>query len=105
MPESKPRDEFVSATLLEMDRRGCDRYPCLRRPAVRVLARPSFQSYHAIVRMAFRSTACFEKPFETGTILAIQWPGIPVFSILSARYGAPQQADGTWLLGCTLSRS
>ena len=111
MPESKPQDEFVSAnTLLEMDRRGCDRYPCLRRPAVRVLARPSFQSYHAIVRdVAFRSIGLLlEKPFDTGTILAIQMRSRHTgFSgILSAQVQhTTQQADGTWLLGCTLSRS
>jgi hypothetical protein len=109
--EAKPEDDFLKAnTLLEIDRRGVDRYPCLRRPAVRVLARPSFQSYHALVReVAFRSIGLLlEKPFEAGTVLAIQMRSRHTgFSgILSAQVQhTTQQADGTWLLGCTLSRS
>jgi hypothetical protein len=111
MADSTPDDDFFKAnTLLEIDRRGVDRYPCLRRPAVRILARPSFQSYHAIVRdVAFRSIGLLlEKPFDAGTILAIQMRSRHTgFSgILSATVQhATQQPDGTWLLGCTLSRS
>src|SRR5471032_1834029 len=111
MPEARPSDDHQSSnTLLDIDRRGCDRYPCLRRPAVRILARPSFQSYHAVVRdVAFRSIGLMiEKPFDTGTILAIQMRSRHAgFSgILSAQVQhATRQDDGTWLLGCTLSRS
>jgi hypothetical protein len=111
MPEALPSDDYQLAhTLLEIDRRECDRYPCLRRPAVRLLARPSFQSYHAVVRdVAFRSVGLLvEKPFDAGTVLAIQMRSRHAgFSgILSATVQhATQQPDGTWLLGCTLSRS
>jgi hypothetical protein len=111
MPEALPSDDCQAThPLLEIDRRGSDRYPCLRRPAVRLLARPSFQSYHAVVRdVAFRSIGLLvEKPFDAGTILAIQMRSRHAgFSgILSAQVQhATQQADGTWLLGCTLSRS
>src|SRR5580704_5104169 len=111
MPEAFPSEEHPgSPTLLEIDRRGFDRYPCLRRPAVRLLARPSFQSYHAVVRdVAFRSIGLLvEKPFDGGTVLAIQMRSRNAgFSgILSAQVQhATQQEDGTWLLGCSLSRS
>jgi hypothetical protein len=111
MSEATPSDDVhITNTLLEIDRRGCERYPCLRRPAVRLLAKPSFQSYHAVVRdISFRSIGLLlEKPFEAGTILAIQMRSRHAgFSgILSAKVQhAAQQADGTWLMGCTLSRS
>ena len=111
MSEAMPADDLhITNTLLEIDRRGCDRYPCLRRPAVRLLAKPSFQSYHAVVRdISFRSIGLLvEKPFDIGTILAIQMRSRHAgFSgILSAQVQhATQQADGTWLMGCTLSRS
>ena len=111
MPEAFPPDDHPdSPTLLDIDRRGFDRYPCLRRPAVRLLARPSFNAYHAVVRdVAFRSIGLMvEKPFDTGTVLAIQMRSRHAgFSgILSAQVQhATRQEDGTWLLGCTLSRS
>jgi hypothetical protein len=111
MSEEYPSDDrHRTNTLLEIDRRGCDRYPCLRRPAVRLLAKPSFQSFHAVVRdIAFRSIGLMvEKPFDIGTVLAIQMRSRHTgFSgILSAQVQhATRQPDGTWLLGCTLSRS
>ena len=111
MPEATPPDDYlVTHSLLEIDRRGTERYSCLRRPAVRLLARPSFQSYHAVVRdVSFRSIGLMvEKPFEAGTVLAIQMRSRHAgFSgILSAQVQhSTQQADGTWLMGCTLSRS
>jgi hypothetical protein len=97
-------------TLLEIERRCAERYPCLRRPAVRVLAKPSFQPHHAIVRdVSIRSIGLIvEKPFSNGTILAIQMQTRHAgFSgILSAQVQhSTQQRDGTWFLGCTLSRS
>jgi len=97
-------------TLNELDRRNRERYPCLRRPTVRVLARPSFQPHHAIVRdVSVRSIGLIvEKSFEPGTILAVQMRKCHAgFSgILSAQVQqASSQPDGTWFLGCTLSRS
>ena len=111
MPEALPLDDrHITHSLLDIDHRGSDRYPCLRRPAVRLLAKPSFQSYPAVVReIAFRSIGLLlEKPFEVGTVLAIQMRSrYAGFSgILSAQVQhAKPQADGAWLLECTLSRS
>ena len=108
------RDEVPASdgpdTLNEVDRRTRERYPCLRRPTVRVLARPSFQSYNAIVRdVSVRSIGLVvEKAFAPGTILAVQMQTRHAgFSgILSAQVQhATPQPDGTCFLGCTLSRS
>lgn len=105
-----PLDPDTGDTLLEIDRRMLERYPCNRRPAVRVLARPSFQPHHAVVRdISIRSIGLIlDRPLEIGTILAIQLrtKHVGFSGILSARVEhSTQMADGTWHLGCTLARS
>ena len=111
MPE-KPiatKDESRPAAV-EIDRRFSERYLCCRQPPVRVLAKPSFQPVHARVHdITTRSIGLiFERPFDVGTVLAIQLQTKHAgFSgILSGRVQhATKQPDGTWRVGCTLSRS
>lgn len=102
--------DVLNDTMLEIERRSAERYPCLRRPAVRVLARPSFQTHYAVVRdVSIRSIGLIvETAFEVGTILAVQMQTRHAgFSgILSAKVQQiTPQPDGTSFVGCTLSRS
>jgi hypothetical protein len=80
---------------------------------VRLLARPSFQSYWAVVRgVSARSIGlAIAQRFEPGAVLAIQMQRkrAGVSDILSAKvrqvFPAPTVApSGGWLLDCSLSR-
>jgi hypothetical protein len=85
------------------------RYPCVRSTTVRLLARPSFQSYRASVNdVSIREIGLIvERSFELGTVLAIllQTEHAGLSGILSAtvRQAMPR-SDGYWLLDCSLSR-
>ena len=97
-------------TPLQVDRRFMERYPCSRLPAVRVLAKPSFQPSQARVHdVSVRSMGLImDRAFDVGTILAIQLQSKHAgFSgILSGHVKhATEQPDGSWLIGCVLSRS
>jgi hypothetical protein len=111
MPEAPlPIKEGSKPATLEMERRFSERYRCCRQPPVRLLAKPSFQPVHARVHdITTRSMGLIlDRPFDVGTVLAIQLQTKHAgFSgILSGRVQhSTQQADGTWRVGCTLSRS
>ncbi len=95
---------------VDIERRSRERIPCTRAPMVRVLARPSFQSFRAIVRDVSASgiglvlTRCF----EPGTLLAIQMQtsqaGFSGILTAQVKHATPQPG-GLWLLGCSLSRN
>jgi hypothetical protein len=106
LPQAPPTAEFSCTD----DRRALGRYHAPRNPHVRLIARPSFQAYQAVVRDLSVSGMglLLDHPFEIGTVLAIQ--------LRQARHGlscilsgkvihATAQPDGRWLVGCELSRS
>ena len=111
MPEEPTSTKEGSRPVVaEIDRRFSERYRCCRQPPVRVLAKPSFQPVHARVHdITTRSMGLIlDCPFDVGSVLAIQLQTKHAgFSgILSGRVQhATKQPDGTWRVGCMLSRS
>jgi hypothetical protein len=96
--------------LTEIERRNEERYRCCRCPAIRVLAKPSFQPYHGYVYdVAMGSMGLiFDRPFDVSTVLAIQLQTRHAgFSgILSGQVDhCTLREDGKWHVGCTLSRN
>ncbi len=91
------------------DRRMSERYRCSRQRYVRLVARPSLQSFQASVRdFSMRSLGILiDKPVEPGTVLAIQLrsahAGLSCLLSGEVKHATPQ-ADGHWLLGCSLTR-
>ena len=76
---------------------------------VRLLARPSFRSYRALLRdVSFRGIGLLvEEPLDVGTVLAVQLQSkhTQVSGILTAtvRHATPLP-DGTCVVGCSLNR-
>jgi PilZ domain len=110
MPEptdSLQADQEIAA--LEAERRREERHRCNRFLMIRVLAKPSFQSYRAIINdISKRSIGLvMVRAFEPNTLLAIQLQSkhTGVSGILTAqvRRTVPLP-NGNWFLGCSLSR-
>ncbi len=89
-------------------------YRCGRRPLVRMLARPSFQALWASAReISVRGIRLVvDRPFEPGTVLAIQLQrklsglsGILTAQVQQLLPGESIGEKGRWLLDCSLSRS
>jgi hypothetical protein len=109
LPPTSPTDTHAENPTLA-DQRSRKRYRCVRSTMVRLLARPSFQSYQASVHdVSLREMGLIvERSFDPGTILAVllQTKNAGISGILSAQVRqAIAQSDGYWLLDCTLSRS
>lgn len=90
--------------------RSLVRFPCTGRPIVRLLERPSFKCWMAmVVDFSERGLGLlFHRHLEPGTVLAIELKGRRhgVSRILSVRVvHATAQADGNWLIGCELNMS
>jgi PilZ domain len=105
-----PAPESAGDAADTVDRRELGRYPAPRNPHIRLLARPSFQAYQAVVRdLSVNGMGLLlDQRFEVGTILAIQLRQAHqgLSCILSGKVThATRQPDGQWLIGCTLSRS
>ncbi len=105
------RDPVVSTQpdRAEGERRLPGRRPSNRLPFVRVCARPSFRSFDAVIRDASSDGLGLVVPccFEPGTVLAIQLQAREAgFSgVLTGRVvHATPLPDGTWVVGCLLSR-
>jgi hypothetical protein len=103
-------EEEAGPPSFEVERRFTERYRCCRQPVVRVLAKPSFQPYQArVFDVSLRSIGLIlDRSFEAGTVLAIQLQTKHAgFSgILSAHVRhSTRQPDGSWRVGCTLSRN
>jgi hypothetical protein len=91
------------------DRRALDRFVCIRPHVVRIMVRPALLSYQATIRnftrVSFGISAT--QSFDPGTVLAIQLrvAKTGLSCVLSATVMRCQpEADGTWFLGCKLSR-
>ena len=105
MPE---QDVIVSIAADPVRHRILARFPCHGRPMVRLLERPSFQCWMAMVHdfSARGLGLLFHRPLETGTVLAVQLRhrhhGLS--RILSVRvvHSTPQ-SDGNFLIGCQLN--
>jgi hypothetical protein len=89
-------------------------YQCGRKPLVRVLARPSFQALWASAReISMRGIRLVvDRPFEPGTVLAIQLQrklsglsGILTAQVQQLLPGESVGEHGRWFLDCSLSRS
>ena len=97
-------------SLADLERRSQPRFICYRRPLVRFLIKPSFESHRAFLQEVSPNGVrlLFTRPLDVGTILAIQLPSgsTGLSHILSAqvKYAIPEQDHG-WRLGCRLSRS
>jgi hypothetical protein len=97
MPDSEPVRHRILA-----------RYPCHGRPIVRLLERPSFQCWMAMVHdfSAHGLGLVFHRALDAGTVLALQLRqrhhGLS--RILSVRvvHSTPQP-DGNYLIGCELN--
>jgi PilZ domain-containing protein len=94
----------------ETDRRDTQRSPCDEVRPVRLLARPSFQSFPAFIREFSRRGVglIFMRPLEPGTLLAMQLrrrqAGISDILTAQVRHATPL-GDRYWAIGCRLSRS
>jgi hypothetical protein len=93
--------------LPRVERRAWKRYPCPRRPIIRVLTRPSFVVREATVLDVSRGGIglLMAERLEPGTVLALQLQAKHTGQsrILSARVVyANQQPDGSWRVGCAL---
>jgi hypothetical protein len=92
-----------------INRRGTDRYACSRPREVQVMARPVFQSYQAAIHNFTRKGIglIVHHEFEQGAILAIQLrsgaTGLSCVLSATVRHRS-RLADGSWLIGCSLSR-
>jgi hypothetical protein len=105
---SGPEDTRLEDTPVQLERRELERLACRHSPFVRVLARPSFQMYRAFLQDISPQGLglVLDRSFEVGTLLAIQLRTVHagVSGILTARViHATPQADGSWLLGCSLN--
>jgi hypothetical protein len=109
LPPTSPTDIHAESPSLA-DQPAHQRYPCVRSTVVRLLARPSFQSFQASVYdVSIREIGLIVgRSFDPGTMLAVllQTKNAGISGILSAKVReASPQSDGYWLLDCTLSRS
>jgi hypothetical protein len=109
MPESGSLQRESNETAAGLERRQQERRRSARCPFVRVLARPSFQPYEAIVHdVSFLNLGIImPRTFEPGTVLAVQLQvrHAGFSGILTGRViHSSQLADGNHLNGCTLSR-
>ena len=85
-----------------------ERQPCKCRHTIRVLARPGFHRYTALIMDV---SVCgigllIPERLEAGTVLALQLQGrhMGLSRILSARVlSASQHPDGNWYMNCALS--
>jgi hypothetical protein len=105
-----PRDAPTTGENDLPDRRQVARYSCHQRARVRFIARPSFRPYRAVLRDISTNGIglVLDHRLEPGTVMAIQlrskFTGLS--GILSAKCThCTPLPNGTWLLGCTLSRS
>jgi hypothetical protein len=106
-PELFDAEREIAA--LDADRRGEERHRCNRFLMIRVLAKPSFQSYRAIINdISKRSIGLVMiRAFEPDTLLAIQLQSkhTGVSGILTAQVKRTVLLpNGNWFLGCSLSR-
>jgi hypothetical protein len=91
------------------DRRAEGRYPAGGPRRVLLLAWPSLREYQAVLHDVSRQGVGLrtQEPFAPDTLLALRLPGrlpgLPNLLTATARH-ATAQADGTWLVGCDLSR-
>lgn len=88
--------------------RNLVRFPCTGRPIVRLLERPSFKCWMAmVVDFSVRGLGLlFHRRLEPGSVLAVELKGRRhgVSRILAVRVvHATAQADGNWLIGCELN--
>src|SRR5437868_2577357 len=88
------------------EQRDGKRFRCSRPRLVRLLARPSFQSFRAVVHnVSARGLGLIlGRALEVGTVLAVQLRGSRqegLSCILTARVQhCTRQANGNWLVGC-----
>ena len=93
-----------------VEHRAAPRYRSARRPALRVVARPTFRCVRAVVRdVSVRGLALLvAERFEPGTVLAVELRERDgeVSGVLTARVRHLRRAPGDlWLVGCSLSRT
>ena len=102
------------ATEPQAQQQGQESYSCGRKPLVRVLPRPSFKDYWAMVLQVSAQSIrlMVDRSFDTGTLVAIQlqrkfigMSGILTAKILKAWVAEDPTEKGRWLLDCSLSRS
>lgn len=98
-----------SPAAMAKELRGNERQKPSRQREVRVLPRPGTQSYRGLLRDFTRKSIgiVVNQGFVVDTILAIQLRSAStgLSCMLSGRViHATVEADGHWLIGCTLSR-
>jgi hypothetical protein len=104
-----PTPDETQATTLVVDRRNGERHFLSNFRPIRMLPRPSFQSFYGFLRdFSIQGFGLvFTRPLETGTILAIQLrkrlAGVSDILTAEVRHATPL-GDGFWVLGCQLSR-
>src|SRR5262249_40016246 len=92
------------------ERRTGPRRRCQAAHMVRMLARPGFPSFKALVRDVSPQGLglLLDRPLEPGTMLAIQLRGCRqrgLSCVLTARVRhCTELAEGAWVVGCSLSR-
>jgi hypothetical protein len=104
-----PADEKNQTAALAIDRRNGERHFLGNFRPIRLLPRPSFQSFYAFLRdISIQGVGLiFTRPLEPGTLLAIElrkhMTGMSDILTAGVRHATPLE-DGFWALGCQLSR-
>jgi hypothetical protein len=104
-----PTDDETQTAAVVVERRSGDRHFLSNFRPMRLLPRPSHQSFHAFLRdFSIQGLGLiFTRPLESGTLLALQLrkrqTGMSDLLTAEVRH-ATALDDGFWALGCQLSR-
>jgi len=104
-----PTDDETQTATLVVDRRSGERQFLSNFRPIRLLPRPSFQSFHGFIRdVSIQGIGLiFSRSLEPGTLLALQLrkqkTGMSDVLTAEVRHATPLD-DGFWALGCKLSR-
>jgi PilZ domain len=104
-----PTDDETQTATLVVDRRSGKRHFLSNFRPIRLLPRPSFQSFHAFFRdFSIQGIGLiFTRSLEPGTLLALQLrkkkAGMSDILTAEVRHATPLD-DGFWALGCQLPR-
>jgi hypothetical protein len=102
-------DTITVATITQLERRDSGRYPCTRQRFPKLMARPLQHGQEAYVSdFSMKGIGLrLQRRYEPGEILAIQLrsPSSVLSGILTAQVRhVTSLPDGSWHLGCSLSR-
>lgn len=105
-----PAEQVEKATATQVERRAWVRYPCELDGACQPLAGSRGSQWPGKIRNLSRGgiAVTLSRRFEVGTILAIDVQGqaeaVVAGTVLARVVRVQSQDDGSWLLGCALTK-